>query len=47
MPEAFLYFAYGSNMCTKRLVRRVGEVEKVAVGYIPGRTLTFDKVSDD
>src|SRR5208282_3249315 len=47
MPESFLYFAYGSNMCTKRLVRRGGEVKKVAVGYITGRTLCFDKMSDD
>ena len=43
----FPYFAYGSNMLTRRLSSRVGSVEKVCVGFVSGRTLTFDKRSID
>ena len=43
MTDLFVYFAYGSNMLTRRLTNRVGGVTKVGVGYVPGRTLTFDK----
>lgn len=41
------YFAYGSNMLTTRLVRRVGEVELLGRGEIPGRRLAFHKRSGD
>ena len=47
MTDLFLYFAYGSNMLTRRLTNRVGGVTKVGIGYVPGRTLTFDKKSTD
>jgi gamma-glutamylcyclotransferase len=47
MSETFLYFAYGSNMSTRRLERRVGKADKIAIGYVSGRTLTFDKRSQD
>jgi gamma-glutamylcyclotransferase len=43
----FLYFAYGSNMSSRRLTmpRRAPSATRVAVGYVPARRLTFDKFS--
>jgi len=43
----FLCFAYGSNMSSRRLTTpgRAPSATRVAVGYVPGRRLTFDKVS--
>lgn len=43
----FLYFAYGSNMSSRRLTApiRAPSATRVAVGYVPGRRLTFDKCS--
>jgi gamma-glutamylcyclotransferase len=43
----FLYFAYGSNMSSRRLTapKRAPSATRVAVGYVPGRRLTFDKFS--
>ena len=43
----FLYFAYGSNMSSRRLTapRRAPSAIRVTVGYVPGRRLTFDKFS--
>ena len=43
----FLYFAYGSNMSSRRLTApgRAPSATRVAVGYVPGRRLTFDKFS--
>ena len=42
-----LYFAYGSNMLSRRLLARVPSAIAVGVGYTSGRRLTFDKVSTD
>lgn len=43
----FLYFAYGSNMSSRRLTapERAPSATRVTVGYVPGRRLTFDKFS--
>jgi gamma-glutamylcyclotransferase len=43
----FLYFAYGSNMSSRRLTApgRAPSATRVTVGYVPGRRLTFDKFS--
>ncbi len=43
----FLYFAYGSNMHSPRLSERTPSASRVDTGYLPGHTLTFDKVSTD
>jgi len=45
----FQYFAYGSNMFTRRLTTacRAPSAKPVGVGYVKGRRLTFDKVSQD
>lgn len=42
-----LYFAYGSNMFTYRLEKRVGRVEIIGIGKLPKHTLQFNKVSID
>ncbi len=41
------YFAYGSNMFSRRLRARVPSAIAGGVGYVRGRRLTFDKVSND
>lgn len=41
------YFAYGSNMLTARLERRVGPVELVGRARVAGRRLAFHKRSGD
>ena len=43
----FLYFAYGSNMASRRLtdMSRAPSALRVAVGYVLGRRLAFDKYS--
>lgn len=45
----FLYFAYGSNMLTRRLraPNRAPSAVPVNGGYLARRRLTFDKVSQD
>jgi len=45
----FSYFAYGSNMLTRRLAAagRAPSARPVTVGYVAGRRLTFDKVGKD
>lgn len=47
--ERCRYFAYGSNMLTRRLraADRAPSAEPVAVGYLQGRRLTFDKIGRD
>ena len=47
--ETFHYFAYGSNMLTRRLKSRKRAPSAVSIGsgYIAGRRLTFDKRSRD
>lgn len=42
-----LYFAYGSNMCTGRLRRRVPSAAAPVVARLSGYTLHFHKRSDD
>ena len=47
--ESFLYFAYGSNMLTRRLCApgRAPSATMQATGYITGHRLTFDKLGKD
>lgn len=47
MDDRFLYFAYGSNMLTRRLrdARRAPSAVAEGTGYVSGHRLTFDKVS--
>lgn len=48
MPdETFQYFAYGSNMLTRRLTARAPSAKRVAIGFAQGRRLSFDKLSSD
>jgi len=49
MADTFLYFAYGSNMLTRRLKapKRAPSAEVVGRAFVEGRRLTFDKVSGD
>jgi gamma-glutamylcyclotransferase len=49
MSRTFHYFAFGSNMLTRRLtaVERAPSAVVVGTGYIAGRRLTFDKSSQD
>lgn len=41
------YLAYGSNLCTRRLVARVGEVEALGRVALPGYELVFSKRGAD
>jgi cation transport regulator ChaC len=47
--KTFHYFAYGSNMLTRRLkaATRAPSAEVVGTGHIVGRRLTFDKFGRD
>jgi cation transport regulator ChaC len=47
MTGTFLYFAYGSNMLTKRLAQRTPSAKPAGTAYADGYALTFDKVSTD
>lgn len=47
MPDTFLYFAYGSNMLTRRLRARTPSATVIETGCVVGYRLTFDKVSTD
>ncbi|MDX1500998.1 MAG: gamma-glutamylcyclotransferase family protein [Thermoanaerobaculia bacterium] len=42
-----LYFAYGSNLLTRRLNSRAPSARRVTTGYVAGRRLAWDKVSVD
>jgi gamma-glutamylcyclotransferase len=42
-----LYFAYGSNMLSRRLRERVPSAVRRGIGYICGHRLVFDKQSAD
>ncbi|NGP89912.1 gamma-glutamylcyclotransferase family protein [Fodinibius halophilus] len=42
-----LYFAYGSNMCSKRLKKRVPSMVTVTIAALPGHQLAFNKVGSD
>lgn len=45
--QTFLYFAYGSNMLSRRLRARIPSATARNIGYVAGRRLTFDKLSSD
>lgn len=47
--ETFRYFAYGSNMLTRRLTaaNRAPSAKPLGIGYLEGLRLTFHKVSRD
>jgi hypothetical protein len=45
--DTVLYFAYGSNMATARLEKRVGTVSQRGVGTLVAHRITFDKISQD
>src|SRR5688572_20805030 len=49
MAKTFLYFAYGSNMLTRRLKapKRAPSAMAIGTGFVQGHSLTFDKVSTD
>lgn len=42
-----VYFAYGSNMLSRRLCERTPSATKLGVGFLKKYRLTFDKVSKD
>ena len=45
--DSFLYFAYGSNMLTRRLRERTPSARAVGVATLPGFELRWHKVSKD
>ena len=45
--STILYFAYGSNMSTRRLVARVPSARAVSVAELRGHTLAFHKIGKD
>lgn len=47
--NTFVYFAYGSNMLSRRLraSKRAPSAVTIDIGFVQGRRLTFDKVSQD
>jgi gamma-glutamylcyclotransferase len=47
VPDRFLYFAYGSNMFTRRLRERTPSAIVVGTGFVEAHRLSFDKVSSD
>ncbi len=49
MADTFLYFAYGSNMLSRRLKarNRTPSARFIGTGFVEGHRLTFDKVSKD
>lgn len=47
MQMQFHYFAYGSNMLTRRLTRRCPSAIPAGVAYVEGKRLVFSKVSKD
>jgi len=47
MTDRFVYFAYGSNMLTRRLRNRTPSAVAIEIGFIEGYHLAFDKVSSD
>lgn len=46
-PDTFLYFAYGSNMLTRRLQERTPSAQVVGVATLAGHALRWHKVSKD
>ena len=47
MPGTVLYFAFGSNMLSKRLERRCSSARVRALAAAPGYEVAFDKLSED
>lgn len=47
MKDPMLYFAYGSNMLTARLARRVPSARPLGVARLRGHVLRFHKRGDD
>ena len=47
MNNSFLYFAYGSNMLTRRLAARCPSAHVVDTGFIKNFVLKFTKISSD
>lgn len=47
MATTMLYFAYGSNMYSRRLLERTPSALAMGTGFVEGYRLTFDKVSSD
>lgn len=45
--DPLLYFAYGSNMLTRRLLGRTSSARAVGVARLPGHELRWHKVSKD
>lgn len=47
MSARFQNFAYGSNMCSQRLLQRCPSAKFVSIASLPGYLLTFHKMSTD
>jgi len=45
--DSFLYFAYGSNMLSRRLQERTPSAKAIDTGYVEGRKLVFHKLGRD
>lgn len=45
--EAFVYFAYGSNMLARRLRERTPSATVIGTAHVEGRRLAFHKVGKD
>ena len=45
--DTILYFAYGSNMSTRRLVARVPSARAISVAMLRGHRLAFHKIGKD
>lgn len=46
-PETFTYFAYGSNMLTRRLRERTPSARAVGIATLAGHELRWHKISKD
>jgi gamma-glutamylcyclotransferase len=44
--DPIIYFAYGSNMSSRRLIRRVGPVHELGIATLDFHRLAFHKISD-
>ena len=47
MTNNFVYFAYGSNVLTRRLLKRTPSAVAIETGFVERHHLTFDKVGSD
>src|SRR5690606_24584752 len=47
VPEQVVYFAYGSNMSTARLRKRMPSCKPIGIATLPGHALRFHKRSLD